>query len=60
MIFVPFLLQDKSNGGNQGLRQRAEALAALNSAFNSSSNRPAYSVNIYTLIQCFYYILSEI
>jgi hypothetical protein len=29
--------QDKSNGSNQGPRQRAEALAALNSAFNSSS-----------------------
>ncbi|CAD5321078.1 unnamed protein product [Arabidopsis thaliana] len=37
------VVEDKSNGGNQGLRQRAEALAALNSAFNSSSNRPAYS-----------------
>ncbi|CAH8358418.1 unnamed protein product [Eruca vesicaria subsp. sativa] len=34
---------DKSSGGNQGLRQRAEALAALNSAFNSSGSRPAYS-----------------
>lgn len=29
--------QDKSNGSSQGPRQRAEALAALNSAFNSSS-----------------------
>lgn len=28
---------DKSNGSNQGHRQRAEALAALNSAFTSSS-----------------------
>ncbi|EOA28874.1 hypothetical protein CARUB_v10025119mg [Capsella rubella] len=37
------VVEDKSNGGNQGPRQRAEALAALNSAFNSSSNRPTYS-----------------
>ncbi|XP_010505982.1 PREDICTED: villin-2 [Camelina sativa] len=37
------VVEDKSNGGSQGPRQRAEALAALNSAFNSSSNRPTYS-----------------
>ncbi|KAJ4906629.1 Villin-2 [Raphanus sativus] len=35
------VVEDKSSGG--GPRQRAEALAALNSAFNSSSSRPAYS-----------------
>lgn len=39
--FLSFLLlmtQDKLNGFNQGgPRQRAEALAALNSAFNSTS-----------------------
>ena len=45
MIVILVLLQDKSSGG--GPRQRAEALAALNSAFNSSTSRPAYSVNIY-------------
>ncbi|XP_010545843.1 PREDICTED: villin-3-like [Tarenaya hassleriana] len=34
------VVEDKSNGGNQGgLRQRAEALAALTSAFNSSTGR---------------------
>ncbi|CAA7020209.1 unnamed protein product [Microthlaspi erraticum] len=37
-------VEDKSSGGGQGPRQRAEALAALNNAFNSStSSRPAYS-----------------
>ncbi|KAF8094400.1 hypothetical protein N665_0364s0023 [Sinapis alba] len=35
------VVEDKSSGG--GPRQRAEALAALNSAFNSSTSRPAYS-----------------
>lgn len=35
-ILVLSHFQDKSNGSNQGPRQRAEALAALNSAFNSS------------------------
>ncbi|TQD92833.1 hypothetical protein C1H46_021542 [Malus baccata] len=34
--------QDKSNGSSEGPRQRAEALAALSSAFNSSSgNKPS-------------------
>ncbi|KAL1206877.1 Villin-2 [Cardamine amara subsp. amara] len=37
------VVEDKSNSGNQGPRQRAEALAALNSAFNSSGSRTAYS-----------------
>ncbi|CAH2058478.1 unnamed protein product [Thlaspi arvense] len=37
------VVEDKSSGGNQGPRQRAEALAALNSAFNSSTSRTAYS-----------------
>lgn len=32
-----FLLQDKINASGGGPRQRSEALAALNSAFNSSS-----------------------
>ncbi|KAJ0262483.1 Villin-2 [Hirschfeldia incana] len=35
------VVEDKSSGG--GPRQRAEALAALNSAFNSSTSKPAYS-----------------
>ncbi|KAF3974890.1 hypothetical protein CMV_001831 [Castanea mollissima] len=33
---IGHVVEDKSNGSNQGPRQRAEALAALNSAFNSS------------------------
>ncbi|RID61063.1 hypothetical protein BRARA_E00239 [Brassica rapa] len=37
------VVEDKSSGGNQGLRQRAEALAALNSAFNSSGSKASYS-----------------
>uniref|UniRef100_A0A1J3ISD7 Villin-2 n=1 Tax=Noccaea caerulescens TaxID=107243 RepID=A0A1J3ISD7_NOCCA len=36
-------VEDKSSGGSQGPRQRAEALAALNNAFNSSTSRTAYS-----------------
>ena len=51
-IFI-LVLQDKSSGGNQGLRQRAEALAALNSAFNSSGSKPSYSVNVYLKILAF-------
>ena len=53
IFFILVLLQDKSSGGNQGLRQRAEALAALNSAFNSSGSKPSYSVNVYLKILAF-------
>lgn len=45
MISVCSLAQDKSNGSSgSGPRQRAEALAALNSAFNQSSvGKPSVS-----------------
>ena len=43
-FFLLWLTQDKSNGLSRGgPRQWAEALAALNSAFNSSSGTKVYT-----------------
>lgn len=43
-LYLIWIAQDKLNGLNQGgPRQRAEALAALNSAFNSSSGAKIYT-----------------